>query len=82
MNSALTVVNYAKGGIGNQLFQHVFTASLAKRLGANLYTDTNYFGFDLYGRSAVVWNLDPQAKGTTVALHCGSGCYKLMEAQI
>lgn len=28
------VLNYAKGGLGNQLFQHVFALSLARRLGA------------------------------------------------
>lgn len=82
MSPAATIVNYAKGGIGNQLFQHVFAASLAKRFGAELRTDTSYFGVDPYGFSPAVWNLDPEAKNTTVAEHQGPGCYLLKEGQI
>lgn len=82
MSPAPTIVNYAKGGIGNQLFQHVFAASLARRLGAELRTDTSYFGADPYGFSAAVWNLDPEAKNTTVAEHRGPGSYLLKEGQI
>lgn len=82
MSPAPTIVNYAKGGIGNQLFQQVFAASLARRLGADLRTDTSYFGADPYGFSAAVWNLDPDAKNTTVAEHRGPGSYLLKEGQI
>lgn len=80
--NALTVVNYAKGGIGNQLFQQVFAASLARRLGGQLRTDTSYFGADPYGFSAAVWNLDPEAQPTIVAEHRGAGSYLLKEGQI
>ena len=36
---ALVVLNHAKGGLGNQLFQHVFARSLANKLQATLVTD-------------------------------------------
>lgn len=78
----LTVVNYAKGGIGNQLFQQVFAASLARRLGAELRTDISYFGADPYGFSAAVWNLDPAALSTRVADHVGAGSYLIKEGSI
>lgn len=77
-----TVLNYAKGGIGNQLFQHVFACSLAKRLGAELVTDISYFGHDPYGFKAMVWNLSPEAKSGTVAQYVGPGAYLLKEGQI
>ncbi len=80
--NALTVVNYAKGGIGNQLFQQVFAASLARRMGGQLRTDISYFGADPYGFSAAVWNLDPAAQHTSVAEHRGAGSYLLKEGQI
>lgn len=83
MSSApLTVVNYAKGGIGNQLFQHLFAASVARRFGAELRTDASYFGADPYGFSACVWKLDPHARSTTLAEHRGPGSYLLQEGQI
>ncbi|RZL34944.1 MAG: FkbM family methyltransferase [Rubrivivax sp.] len=80
--NTLTVVNRAKGGIGNQLFQHVFAASLARRLGGELRTDTNYFGADPYGFAAAVWNLDPHARAASIAEHAGAGSYLLREGSI
>lgn len=79
---APVVVNYTKGGIGNQLFQHVFAQSLARRLGASLQTDASYFAADPYGFAAAVWHLDPQAQSTRVADHAGPGSYVLREGQI
>ena len=76
------MVNYTKGGIGNQLFQHVFAQSLARRLGASLQTDASYFAADPYGFAAAVWHLDPQAQSTRVADHAGPGSYVLREGQI
>ena len=35
----LVVLNHVKGGLGNQLFQHVFARSLANKLQATLVTD-------------------------------------------
>ena len=76
------VLNYAKGGLGNQLFQHVFALSLARRLGAEMRTDISYFGHDPYGFKAGVWSLEPDAKTATVAELAGPGCYVLKEGQI
>lgn len=78
----LKVINYAKGGIGNQLFQQVFAASLARRLGGELRTDVSYFGADPYGFSAAVWNLDPAAQAARVAEHAGPGSYLIKEGSI
>jgi FkbM family methyltransferase len=78
----LTVINRAKGGIGNQLFQQAFAASLARRLGGELRTDASYFDADPYGFSAAVWNLDAQAQATTIAEHAGPGSYLIREGQI
>lgn len=76
------VINRAKGGIGNQLFQQAFAASLAQRHGAELKTDIDHFRADPYHFSALVWNLDPQAQSTRIAEHAGPGCYLLSEGQI
>jgi hypothetical protein len=78
----LVVLNYAKGGIGNHLFQHVFARSLAKKLGAELRTDISFYGSDPYGFHASIWNLPPDAKTTTVAEVAGPGAYMLGEGQI
>lgn len=78
----LTIVNRAKGGIGNQLFQQAFAASLARRLGGELRTDTSYFGADPYGFSAAVWDLDPQAQATRIEAHVGAGSYLIKEGAL
>ena len=78
----LTVLNYAKGGIGNQLFQHVFSHSLAGKMDADLATDISFFGADPYGNHAVVWNLVPDAKSVALAQVAGEGWYQLKEGQI
>lgn len=51
------LVNVVRGGLGNQLFQHCFAMSLAKRSGAQLLTDISYFTSDPYNRKAVVCNV-------------------------
>jgi FkbM family methyltransferase len=78
----LLVLNYAKGGIGNQLFQHVFGRSLAKKLGATFRTDTTFYGQDPYGFKACVWSLLPDAERAIVAEVTGPGAYVLSEGQI
>ncbi len=78
----LSVVNHAKGGIGNQLFQHVFAKSVAKKLGANLKTDTTFYGADPYGFHAQIWNLDPGAEAVQISSLSGSGAYLLKDSQI
>jgi FkbM family methyltransferase len=76
------IVNCAKGGIGNQLFQHVFARSLARRVGAEVVTDLSAFDHDPYGREAWVWSLPGDGRTGTVAQHAGDGCFVLKEGQI
>ncbi|MBL0727342.1 FkbM family methyltransferase [Piscinibacter sp. HJYY11] len=76
------ILNCAKGGIGNQLFQHVFARSLARRVGADLVTDLSAFDHDPYGRQAWVWSLAGETRTGTVAQHAGEGCFVLKEGQI
>jgi FkbM family methyltransferase len=76
------IVNCAKGGIGNQLFQHVFALSLARRVGADVVTDLSAYGHDPYGREAWVWSLPGDGRTGTVAQHAGEGCFVLKEGQI
>ena len=78
----LTVLNCAKGGIGNQLFQHVFSHSLAGKLDADMATDTSFFGADPYGNQAAIWNLVPAARTAVLAEVAGQGWYQLKEGQI
>lgn len=78
----LTVLNYTKGGIGNQLFQHVFSHSLAEKLDADLATDISFFGADPYGNRAVIWTLAPNARSVALADVAGEGWYQLKEGQI
>lgn len=76
------IVNFLKGGIGNQLFQHVFAKSLAYRLQLTLETDISYYEKDPYGFSATVCHLEPDLKITKLNEHLGQGCYVLKEGQI
>jgi hypothetical protein len=76
------ILNYAKGGIGNQLFQHVFASSVAEHFSLKLKTDITYFQSDPYGNKPKIWMLDPEAEQTTINEHAGPGCYLLKEGQI
>jgi hypothetical protein len=76
------VLNYVKGGLGNQLFQHVFARSLARKLGVEMLSDVSYFGHDPYGFKAGIWNLHPGAKLASMQDVAGPGCYALKEGQI
>lgn len=78
----LTVLNRAKGGIGNQLFQHVFSRSLAHKLDAELATDTSFYGADPYGNQAAVLSFDPTARSAALKEVAGEGWYQLKEGQI
>ena len=77
--SALVVLNHAKGGLGNQLFQHVFARSLANRLGAELVTDQSSFAADPYGRRSGIADLWPGARIGMLAEYAGPGTYLLQE---
>ncbi|MDM4764972.1 alpha-1,2-fucosyltransferase [Pelomonas sp. SE-A7] len=82
MSAKPVVLNYAKGGLGNQLFQHVFARSLARRLGVEMLTDISYFGHDPYGFKAGIWNLQPGARSGLLSELAGPGAYALKEGQI
>ena len=77
--SKLTLVNYLKGGIGNQLFQHVFGQSLAIKLGADLLYDISFFEADPYNNQSVLKLIAPMAEITEIAKLVGEGSYILSE---
>lgn len=58
----LKIINYLKGGIGNQLFQYAFSKSLALKFECELFHDISYYRFDPYGNRSVIEELDPLAK--------------------
>lgn len=78
-SSQIIVANYLKGGIGNQLFQHVFAKSLAKKLGADLLSDVSFFSADPYNNQSVLKNFAPDAKLTVVSELIGPGAYMLRD---
>ena len=78
----LILLNHAKGGIGNQLFQHAFARSLALRLGAELVTDESGFPADPYGRRSRIADLEPGLRTGTIAGHAGPGAYLLQDGQL
>ena len=78
----LTVLNRAKGGIGNQLFQHVFSRSLARKLGAEVATDLSFYAADPYGNQPAVTSFDPGARRAVLEEIAGEGWYQLKEGQI
>ncbi|HET8871229.1 MAG TPA: alpha-1,2-fucosyltransferase [Aquabacterium sp.] len=75
----LTVANYLKGGIGNQLFQHVFATSLARKLNAELLSDVSFFNADPYNNQSVLKYFDPNAQLTQVGQLRGPGNYMLRD---
>jgi hypothetical protein len=77
--SALVVLNQVKGGLGNQLFQHVFARSLAKRLHAELVTDDSAFTSDPYGRRSSIAELQPGMRSGSLAEFQGPGAYLLQD---
>jgi FkbM family methyltransferase len=76
------ILNFSKGGIGNQLFQHVFARSLAQQLHARMLTDVSYFESDPYHSKAIVHLLDPQADTARIADFAGTGCFMLQDGVI
>ncbi len=78
----LLLLNHAKGGIGNQLFQHAFARSLALRLQAELVTDDSGFSADPYGRRNRIADLEPGLRSGTIAEFAGPGAYLLQDGQL
>jgi hypothetical protein len=58
----MKIINYLKGGIGNQLFQYAFAKSLAKKFNCELYHDESYFSFDPYGNKTIISEIDNNSK--------------------
>ncbi len=63
----LVILNRLKGGIGNQLFQHVFGLGLARRMNAQLLCDLSFFDGDPYGNRAMLGAYDPSAREALIA---------------
>jgi hypothetical protein len=79
MNKPLKVINYAKGGIGNQLFQHIFGQSLANKLNAEYYSDISSYTNDSYRNNPTVWDLMPEPKLINIKDNNPIGSYLLIE---
>jgi hypothetical protein len=77
--SKLSIVSCIKGGIGNQLFQHVFGQSLAVKLDADLLYDISSFEGYTYHHHSFLNLIAPQAHTTEVAKLSGVGNYILHE---
>lgn len=78
----LTLLNHVKGGVGNQLFQHAFARSLARRLQADLVTDLSSFAADPYGRQCRLTDLAPDLRTGTLGEFAGAGAYLLQDGQL
>ncbi len=78
----LSLLNYLKGGIGNQLFQQAFAMSLGRRLGYSLRTDLSFYANDPYGNESVVHSLFPEISEVSISSLAGSGHYMLDESSV
>jgi FkbM family methyltransferase len=78
------ILNCANGGIGNQLFQHIFAHSLGRRIGAEVVTDVSAFINNAYesSRPSGVWSWAGNDHTGSVAQYAGQGCFVLREGQI
>jgi GT2 family glycosyltransferase len=76
------LLNYLKGGIGNQLFQQAFAISLSRRLGYSLRTDLSFYANDPYGNKSVAHRLFPEISETSISALTGSGHYMLDESSV
>lgn len=79
VQTRMVIANYLKGGIGNQLFQHVFAHSLARKLGADVVTDVGFFSADPYQNKSVLQHFAPEARLAQVSQMKGPGHYLLRD---
>lgn len=79
MSKPLKIINYAKGGIGNQLFQHIFGQSLANKFNAEYYADISSYSNDSYRNNPTVWDLMPEPKLMNIKEINPIGSYFLIE---
>jgi len=80
--SRLLLAAYLKGGIGNQLFQYVAAASMARKMGADLVCDISFFGADPYQNKATVEAFAPGVVIKDVASVVKPGTYVLRDGLI
>lgn len=78
----LTLAVYLKGGIGNQLFQYVAGASLARKLEADLVCDTSFYGADPYQNKAALDAIAPGCTVKPVASLVRAGTYVLRDGVV
>ncbi len=76
------IINYLKGGIGNQIFQHALAKSLSLRLNRELFTEISYYQHDPYGFKSKIQNIDPDIKFINIRDIDKTGAYLLKEGQI
>ena len=76
------IVNYIKGGIGNQLFQHAFAKSLSQRLNIELYSNISYYENDPYGFKSQIKIMDPEIQLIKLETLSKDGAFLLQEGQV
>lgn len=73
----MKIINYLKGGIGNQLFQYAFSNSLAKKFNCELLHDDSYYSCDPYGNKSIISEIDPESKYIKVRSLIDKKIYKI-----
>ena len=76
------LLNFLKGGIGNQLFQQAFALSLSRRMGYALFTDLSFYSQDPYANQAAMQRLFPHTRHSEVARLSGTGHYTLGQQSV
>ncbi len=76
------IINYLKGGIGNQLFQYAFAKSLASKFDCELFHDVSYYSFDPYGNKSIISELDPSSNYINISQINNSRIFKLNDELI
>lgn len=78
----MKIINIIKGGIGNQLFQYVFGASLSRRTTSGMFIDIDFYSNDPYGNQPSISSLFPEVEIAKATKFKGKGSYLLNEGQI
>ncbi len=76
------LLNYLKGGIGNQLFQHAFAISLGRRLGCEVRADLSFYANDPYGNDSIIHSLYPEIAESQISSLTGNGHYMLNDVNV
>jgi hypothetical protein len=78
----VVILSCLKGGLGNQLFQHIFAVGMARKISADLVFDISSFDEDSYGRKRYSWYMSADARFGTVSQYFGNGCYSIQDEAI